>query len=202
MCFIHHQRDPMLMTEIRDAPDIRNHALIARTRQYHRAALRILVEQCFHRLRPDAVENAGCRIHGWPKPVRMRMAKLDRMEHRTMAVSRDDQFSIIGHDSRNTCEIPAGASIDQIPASVRAMQCTRSRHGILQDPRRMMEVIRPGDLRQIITQNTLRYDRHAALMPRHMHRIILLIQILIQLIFQIMLLHLLPAPSRPPPPSS
>ena len=66
----------------------------------------------------------------------------------------------------------------------------------------MVEVIRPGDLRQIITQNTLRYDRHAALMSRHMHRIILLIQILIQLIFQIMLLHLLPEPSRPPLPSS
>ena len=66
----------------------------------------------------------------------------------------------------------------------------------------MMEVIRPGDLRQIIPQNALRYDRHAALMPRHMHRIILLIQILIQLIFQIMLLHLLLEPSRPPLPSS
>ena len=202
MRFIHHQRDPMPVTDFRDAADIRNHALVARTRQHHRTALRILVKQCLHRLRPDTVENAGRRIHRRPEPVRVRMAELDGMEDRTMTVPRDDELSVIGHDSRNTCEIPAGASIDQIPASVRAMQRTRPRHGVLQDARRMMEVVRPGDLRQIITQRTFRCDRHATLMPRHMHRIILLIQILIQLFFQIMLLHLLPEPSRPRPPSS
>lgn len=84
-------------------------------------------------------------------------------------------------------QIPTGASAGQVPRSPASIKLSRALHGLLQNPVRMVKIIRPFHLRNIEVIRKSGSRRKVPLVPRHVHRIRSIRAVALQLILKNMI---------------
>ena len=168
---IHQNRDIFFMADTADLLYFGQNALVGRTGQDHSSGRRVFGEHCADLIRADPTADLPIRIQSRYDPVHPVSGQLQRVEYGFMAVSGTEDFAPAAGQSPDPRQQAAGAPAYQIPGPVRPVQGGRPFHGLLQDPVRIMQVVRAGHLGHIPVIRQSGSRLHAPLMAGHVQGI-------------------------------